>query len=85
MTRRLLFAVLTTAMLIGLGYTGPLRAENFSETASNFVDIHGNEAIRTFGTVDRDKRYARFRKLLMNSFAVKGIAKFITGPYWKKA
>ena len=85
MTRRLFFAVLTTAMLIGLGYAGPLRAENFSETASNFVDIHGNEAIRTFGTVDRDKRYARFRKLLMNSFAVKGIAKFITGPYWKKA
>jgi hypothetical protein len=47
MTRRLLFAVLTTAMLIGLGYAGPLRAENFSETASNFVDIHGNEVYRT--------------------------------------
>ncbi|MCC6469790.1 MAG: ABC transporter substrate-binding protein [Alphaproteobacteria bacterium] len=82
MTKR---AFLALALAVGLCVgTGPAGAGDFNAVARQFVDKIGAEAIQTFGTPEKDARYARFRELLNRSFDVPAIARFVLGAYWNK-
>ena len=61
-----------------------LAAGEFEVTARKFVDVIGAEAIKVFGTPDKDTRYRNFRELLNRSFDVPAIARFVLGAYWGK-
>lgn len=64
---------------------GPARAAGaFEAAARKFVDVIGAEAIQTFGTPDKERRYAQFRELLNRSFDVPAIARFVLGNYWSR-
>lgn len=82
-SRRTLFALLGLAAL-GVAARPAFAAGEFEGTARKFVDAIGAEAIKVFGTVDKDTRYANFRELLNRSFDVPAIARFVLGAYWAK-
>ncbi|OHC74172.1 MAG: hypothetical protein A3G18_08250 [Rhodospirillales bacterium RIFCSPLOWO2_12_FULL_58_28] len=83
--KRLLLSVLCVGVLAASLIGRPAQAADISEEARLFIEIKGNEAIRTFGVENREERYARFRKLLTESFALNGIAKFVIGRFWDQA
>ena len=63
------------------------RAESFSDGAGKFITSLADKAIAalTEEGIDREKRVARFRKLLNENFAVKSIGRWVLGRYWRKA
>jgi len=81
----MLFSILGAAMLAAALDAAPVRASDFVDEARHFIEIKGNETIQVFGIKDRKTRYDRFRVLLAESFAIKGIAKFVIGRFWNSA
>ncbi|MCC7046435.1 MAG: ABC transporter substrate-binding protein [Alphaproteobacteria bacterium] len=81
--RAFLALVLATGFCAGQALC-PAAASDFNAVARQFVDKIGAEAIQTFGTPDKDARYARFRELLNRSFDVPAIARFVLGAYWNR-
>ena len=65
----------------------PAHAGEFSDGAKKFVEVLADDAIRSLSVNDisQDERSARFRKLMLRTFAIKGIAKFVLGRHWRKA
>lgn len=84
-TRRLLLFILGIGIMTAALSGRPAQAADITEEARRFIEIKGNEAIQTFGVENREERYARFRKLLTESFALNGIAKFVIGRFWDQA
>lgn len=81
--RTILAAALALASVAALAIR-PAAAGEFDAVARKFVDKIGAEAIVTFGTPDKEQRYARFRELLNRSFDVPAIGRYVLGTYWNR-
>ena len=66
---------------------GSARAEEFGAGAKKFIEILTTDAISmlTVEDISKIERSARFRRLMNENFAIKGIAKFVIGRHWRKA
>ena len=62
-------------------------ADEFGDGAKKFVEVLADDAIRSLAVNDISKaeRASRFRNLMIRTFAIKGIGKFVVGRYWRKA
>ena len=80
-------SLLAVAFLTAGGLPLPAHAGEFSDGAKKFVEVLADDAIRSLSVNDisQDERSARFRKLMLRTFAIKGIAKFVLGRHWRKA
>ena len=63
------------------------RAEVSGDKAEAFISGLAAQAIEamTMSNVSQDERVSRFRVLLNENFAVKTIARYVIGRYWKRA
>lgn len=79
-----LFAV---ALLTAGGLPRPAHADEFGDGAKKFVEVLADDAIRSLSVNDISKaeRASRFRSLMLRTFAIKGIGKFVLGRHWRKA
>jgi phospholipid transport system substrate-binding protein len=86
--RRPLRAVLAALVVaFFLPYGTAQAEETFAGDAEKFIQSLANQAIEalTANDISRAERISRFRKLLDDNFAVDGIARFVLGPYWRRA
>ena len=75
------------AVALVVGAPGRAHAGEFEEGAKNFIKAMTEDAISmlTVKDIKRFERARRFRTLMNKNFAIKGIAKFVLGRYWRKA
>jgi len=76
------------AAALTLSAAVPSKADEvFSEGAKGFITNLAEEAISSLTVTDitRDERRTRFRRMLHDYFAFKGIAKWVLGRYWRRA
>ena len=76
------------AALVATGLSpGPARADEFGAGAKKFIEILTSDAISmlTVEDISKTERADRFRRLMNENFAIKGIAKFVIGRHWRKA
>ena len=76
------------AALVATGLPpGPARADEFGAGAKKFIEILTSDAISmlTVEDISKTERADRFRRLMNENFAIKGIAKFVLGRHWRKA
>ena len=75
------------AVTLVVGAPGRAHAGEFEEGAKNFIKAMTEDAISmlTVKDIKRSERARRFRILMNKNFAIKGIAKFVLGRYWRKA
>ena len=76
------------AALVAAGLPpGPARADEFSDGAKKFIESLTTDAISmlTVEDISKTERADRFRRLMSENFAIKGIAKFVLGRHWRKA
>lgn len=62
-------------------------ADEFADGATKFVEALTKDAITmlTGEDITKSDRAERFRALMLKTFAIKGIAKFVLGRHWRKA
>ena len=79
-----LFAV---ALLTAGGLPQSAHADEFGDGAKKFVEVLADDAIRSLAVNDISKaeRASRFRSLMLRTFAIKGMGKFVLGRHWRKA
>ena len=76
------------AALVAAGLSpGPAKADDFGAEAKKFIEILTSDAISmmTVKDISKIERADRFRRLMNENFAIKGIAKFVLGRHWRKA
>lgn len=75
------------AVLVFSGTPSDARASEFGDGARAFIEKLTEDAIQmlTVKELSKSERAERFRALMLKNFAVKGIAKFVLGRYWRKA
>ena len=81
-------AALFIAALVAAGLSpGPAKADEFGAGAKKFIEILTSDAISmlTVEDISKTERADRFRRLMNENFAIKGIAKFVLGRHWRKA
>ena len=80
-------ASLFLAALLLAGTPSKSQAGEFGEDARIFIERLTQEAISTLTGKELSKaeRAMRFRTLMNENFAIKGIAKFVLGRHWRKA
>ena len=81
-------AALFIAVLVAAGLPpGLARADEFGAGAKKFIEILTSDAISmlTVEDISKTERADRFRRLMNENFAIKGIAKFVIGRHWRKA
>ena len=81
-------AALFIAALVAAGLPpGSARADEFGAGAKKFIEILTSDAISmlTVEDISKTERADRFRRLMNENFAIKGIAKFVLGRHWRKA
>ena len=81
-------AALFIAALVAAGLPpGLARADEFGAGAKKFIEILTSDAISmlTVEDISKTERADRFRRLMNENFAIKGIAKFVIGRHWRKA
>ena len=85
---RSVFALIMLGVLLVAGGV-PAQAgdEEFGAEAKAFVEDMAVKAIAelTVSDLDKDKRRRRFREMMHEYFAFKGIAKWVLGRYWRRA
>jgi phospholipid transport system substrate-binding protein len=85
--RRVVLATSLAVVLAISGYSPRSQADEFGDAAQKFVESLSDQAIAalTNKNVPRDIRVDRFRVLLNDHFAVKTIARWVLGRYWRTA
>jgi len=81
------FLVVVAAFLAVAVSATPTEAAVEPNAAAGFVKTLGDSAIAVLSdkTVDKSERRRRYRELLDAGFAVKTIARFVIGRYWRVA
>lgn len=84
--RGVLIGFLAVAVIF-LGSPGQGRTDDFASGAQKFIESLADQAISslTVKEVPRPERVRRFRVLLNDHFAVKTIARWVLGRYWRTA
>ncbi|MDP6564361.1 MAG: ABC transporter substrate-binding protein [Alphaproteobacteria bacterium] len=80
-------AVLLAAAVL-LALAGPAQARPLAAgEATEFIEELGNRAVAMLSDTDTTQRHKtrQFRQLLRQDFALKGIARFTLGRYWRRA
>jgi len=79
-------AAVAAAFLLLVSPPGPAQAA-LDDTAGPFIDDLGKRAVAVFvdGTTSQNEKAERFRAIFNEGFAVKAIAAFTLGRYFKKA
>jgi phospholipid transport system substrate-binding protein len=88
MFRRLGFAAaFFGAMVLALGTTAPVIADDLETGSSKFISSLAENAIGSLASkeTERNERINRFRAMFVENFAVRSIGKFVLGRFWKKA
>ena len=88
LSRRRVLAALVGSFLAVAAPAAPGAAASIEQGARAFIESLASEAVNALTTgrsAPREKRIKRFRRMFNESFAVKGIAKWILGRYWRKA
>ena len=77
--------LLVVALSVGVGNSGA--NDHIAVDARKFVATLADRTIQSLTAPDIDKveRRNRFRKLMLEYFAFKGIAKWVLGRYWRRA
>jgi len=79
----------TIAVIMIISGVTTTRADDasFADGAGNFITGLAEEAINSLAVpgLDKDIRRQRFRSLMQENFAIKGIAKWALGRYWRRA
>ena len=65
----------------------PARADDATVGAKTFIEALANEALQslTAQDIDRVERRERVRKMMLDKFAFKRIARWVLGRYWRRA
>jgi len=60
---------------------------DFAAGAKQFIEGLTNDAMSSLAVsgIEKEERRERFRRLMLEKFAFKGIAKWVLGRYWRKA
>ena len=79
--------ILLGVLLVAGGVPAQAGDEEFGAEAKAFVEYMAVKAIAelTVSDLDKDKRRRRFREMMHEYFAFKGIAKWVLGRYWRRA
>ncbi len=82
-----LASLLIVAFLAAGSLPVSARADEFADGATKFIEALTEEAITMLTGKDLSKaeRADRFRALMLKTFSIKGIAKFVLGRHWRKA
>jgi phospholipid transport system substrate-binding protein len=74
------------ALALGSGIASA-KAQNSGENAEQFISGLANQAIDALTTtgISKQERQKRFRVMLTDNFAIKTIARWVLGRYWKKS
>ncbi len=85
--RRVILATWLAFVLVISGYLPRSHADEFGDAAQKFIESLSDQAISalTDKNVPREIRVERFRVLLNDRFAVKTIARWVLGRYWRTA
>ncbi len=80
-------AALVTALIMFGSAVTQANDDGFSDEAKGFISDLANQAMTSLTEVglDKDVRRQRFRQLMLDRFAFKGIAKWVLGRYWRRA
>ena len=85
--RSVIALILVGVLLVAGGVPAQAGDEEFGAEAKAFVEDMAVKAIAelTVSDLDKDKRRRRFREMMHEYFAFKGIAKWVLGRYWRRA
>ena len=85
--RSVIALILLGVLLVAGGVPAQAGDEEFGAEAKAFVEDMAVKAIAelTVSDLDKDKRRRRFREMMHEYFAFKGIAKWVLGRYWRRA
>ena len=87
LSRRFLLCVGVSAVVAAAALPGPVRANEFGQGAERFILKMAERAIADLTSKEesRPARVERFRTLMYEYFAVKGIAQWVLGRHWPRA
>ncbi len=79
--------VLAVTIIISGGALANADEAAFADGAKKFIQNLTVDAINSLAVADIEKteRRERFRRLMLDKFAFKGIAKWVLGRYWRRA
>jgi len=79
--------VATIAVAAGGGLASAARADDYGDGTKVFIKALAENAIASLTVKDLSKRERdrRFRSLMLDNFAISGIAKFVLGRHWPRA
>jgi len=85
--RSCLGVVATIAVAAGGGLASAARADDYGDGTKVFIKALAENAIASLTVKDLSKRERdrRFRSLMLDNFAISGIAKFVLGRHWPRA
>jgi len=76
-------------MAIAISGSTAARADDadFAMGAKHFIESLTDEAMTSLAVsgIEKEERRERFRRLMLEKFAFKGIAKWVLGRYWRRA
>jgi phospholipid transport system substrate-binding protein len=84
---RTISCVLTAAAVMAGASLKPAAADEFGDGAKVFIRALADKAIAslTAKEISKPEREKRFRRLMLENFAIGGIAQFVLGRYWPRA
>lgn len=80
-------SLLMVAVAVGGGVPNAVHADEYSDGTKIFIKTLAEKAIAslTIKELSKGEREKRFRALMLDSFAIPGIARFVLGRHWPRA
>lgn len=81
------FLAAATAVAVVAGLPGGARADAYTDGTKVFIKVLAEKAIASLTVKDitKEEREKRFRALMLENFAIPGIARFVLGRHWPRA
>jgi len=89
--RTILRGIQSAVLVVVVAFSGStsVRADDaeFADGARKFIEGMTDDAMKSLAVtgIEKEVRRERFRRLMRDKFAFKGIAKWVLGRYWRKA
>lgn len=86
--RKLLGAFLAAAFAVVAGMPGgAVAGDAYADGTKAFIKVLAEKAIQslTVNDISKEEREQRFRALMLQNFAIPGIARFVLGRHWPRA
>ena len=87
MNSRVATVLASCILAISLGFGNVARGDDAAVEAKLFIEGLADEAVQSVASlgIDTAERRKRFRKMMLDNFAFKRIAKWVLGRYWRRA